>query len=179
MAKTKAQTAKVKAFIAARKKARKAMKASGQYWNKEQYARPVGKVKLTKSLFKKLTAKRRRRKKRSQKGSGEGFLNKMINKLPIEAHLPGHRFTGPGTKLEKRLDKNDNPLPHSKPRNRVDATSLKHDICYRDNRDKAGRTRCDRKMLGQLRKIQKPSFREKLDRALVSRIIMNKVNMRM
>jgi len=121
--------------------------------------------------------KRKRRRRRSnQSGKGSGFLNRAIDKLPFELHLPGHRFTGPGTKLPKRLDRNDKPLPHSKPRNRVDATSLKHDLCYRDNKDAKGRNVCDRRMVAQLRKIKKPSIREWVDRALVSRIIMNKAN---
>ena len=29
------------------------------------------------------------------------FLNSLVNKLPFEMHLPGHNFTGPGTKLNK------------------------------------------------------------------------------
>jgi hypothetical protein len=34
---------------------------------------------------------------------GSGFLNTLINKLPIELHIPGYNFCGPGTKLEKSL----------------------------------------------------------------------------
>jgi len=41
-----------------------------------------------------------------------------------EWHLPGHNFTGPGTQLEKRLERGDEPI------NRVDALSLHHDIRY-------------------------------------------------
>ena len=37
--------------------------------------------------------------------AGEGIMNGFINKLPFEMHLPGHNFTGPGTKLSKRLNK--------------------------------------------------------------------------
>ena len=40
---------------------------------------------------------------KSSKG-GMYTLNKMINSLPVEIHLPGHNFTGPGTKLNKRLN---------------------------------------------------------------------------
>ena len=32
---------------------------------------------------------------------GGSFLNSLVNKLPFEIHLPGHNFTGPGTKLYK------------------------------------------------------------------------------
>ena len=33
---------------------------------------------------------------------GGSLLNKVINNLPFEMHLPGHNFTGPGNKLKKR-----------------------------------------------------------------------------
>ena len=36
--------------------------------------------------------------------TGGSFLNSLVNKLPFEMHLPGHNFTGPGTKLYKRLN---------------------------------------------------------------------------
>ena len=35
--------------------------------------------------------------------AGGSFLNTLVNKLPFEMHLPGRNFTGPGTKLYKRL----------------------------------------------------------------------------
>ena len=41
-------------------------------------------------------------------GSGS-FLNSLANKLPFEMHLPGHNFTGPGTKLNKRLNPDETP----------------------------------------------------------------------
>ena len=41
-----------------------------------------------------------------------------------EWHFPGHNFTGPGTRLEERLERGDEPV------NRVDALSLHHDIRY-------------------------------------------------
>ena len=41
-----------------------------------------------------------------------------------EWHLPGHNFTGPGTKLQYRLERGDEPI------NKVDALSLHHDMRY-------------------------------------------------
>ena len=35
---------------------------------------------------------------------GGSILNKVINNLHVEMHLLGHNFTGPGTKLNKRLN---------------------------------------------------------------------------
>ncbi|ESP02101.1 hypothetical protein LOTGIDRAFT_157250 [Lottia gigantea] len=34
-----------------------------------------------------------------------------MGKYPREKHLPGHNYTGPGTRLDLRLDKNDKPKP--------------------------------------------------------------------
>ena len=39
---------------------------------------------------------------KAQKGGS--LLNKAMNNLPFEMHLPGHNFTGPDTKLKKRLN---------------------------------------------------------------------------
>ena len=35
---------------------------------------------------------------------GSGLFNKAVNNLPFEMHLPGHNFTGPGTRLDRRLN---------------------------------------------------------------------------
>ena len=40
---------------------------------------------------------------------GGSFLNTTINKPPFELHLPGHNFTGPGTKLDKKLNADGTP----------------------------------------------------------------------
>ena len=37
------------------------------------------------------------------------FLSTLVNKLPFEMLLPGHNFTGPGTKLYKRLNPDGTP----------------------------------------------------------------------
>jgi len=38
-----------------------------------------------------------------------GKFNKAVSNLPIELHLPGHNFTGPGTKLDRRLNPDGTP----------------------------------------------------------------------
>ena len=59
-----------------------------------------------------------------------GSYNKAINNLPFEMNLPGHNFTGPGTKLKKQLNLDLTPKEWSKPVNRVDKAAYHHDICY-------------------------------------------------
>ena len=41
--------------------------------------------------------------------SGSGLFSKAVNNLPFELHLPGHNFTGPGTKLDRRLNPDGTP----------------------------------------------------------------------
>jgi len=65
---------------------------------------------------------------------GKGFLNNAINTLPFEMHLPGHNFTGPGTKVDKCLNPNMTPKAWSKLINRVDKTAYHHNICHVKNK---------------------------------------------
>ena len=83
--------------------------------------------------------------------------------------IPGSRFTGPYNLLHLQLDSKDNPLPGNKPYNAVDATSMRHDICYRDY--PTGKHECDRKMLAELNTLVPKGRREKVDRQLVRSII--------
>ena len=104
--------------------------------------------------------------------TGGSLLNKAINNLPIEMHLLGHNFTGPGTKLNKRLNPDLMPKKWSKPINRVDKAAYHHDLCYLKNNDTATRNAvCDKNMLKELEGIYKPSIREKMERGLVSTLI--------
>ena len=107
--------------------------------------------------------------------TGGSILNKMINTLPVEMHLLGHNFTGPGTKLKKRLNQDLTPKEWSKPVNRVDQAAYHHDICYSKNSDTKTRNDvCDRHMLKELGNIYNPSIRERIKRGLVSSLIGTK-----
>jgi hypothetical protein len=56
---------------------------------------------------------------------GEGLVNEIINRLPIELHLPGgYQFCGPGTKLSERLQRGQKGI------NALDAACREHDIAY-------------------------------------------------
>ena len=97
-------------------------------------------------------------------------IYKVIGKIPFKPKrgfvLPRHRFTGPYNPL---LDSKDNPLPGNEPYNAVDATTMRHDICYRDN--PAGKSECYHKMLAELNTLVLKGKREKVDRLLVRSII--------
>ena len=97
-------------------------------------------------------------------------IHKVIGKIPFKPKrcfvLPKHRFTGSYNPLHLQLYSKDNPLPGNELYN---ATSMHHDICYRDN--PAGKSECDRKMLVELNTLVPRGRREKVDRLLVRSII--------
>lgn len=66
------------------------------------------------------------------------LLNRTINNLPFEAHIPGYSFCGPGTKLKERLLRGDvgkNPL---------DEACKQHDIAYSESNDLNMRHKADK-----------------------------------
>jgi len=90
-------------------------------------------------------------------------------------HITGHNFTGPGTKLNKRLNEDMTPKAWSKPINRVDKAAYHHDICYVKNNDTKTRNEvCDKNMLTELNGIYNPTLRERMERGVVSTIIGTK-----
>ena len=71
-------------------------------------------------------------------------IHKVIGKLPRSKRgfvLPYHKYTGPCNPLNEQVDEYDKPLAGQEPYNAVDAISMRHDICYRDNETKEGNTR--------------------------------------
>jgi len=104
--------------------------------------------------------------------SGKGFINDTINSLPPEMHMLRHNFTGPGMKLNKRLNEDMTPKAWSKPINRADKAAYHHDICYVKNKDtKTCNEVCDKNMLTDLNGIYNPTLRERMERGAVSTIL--------
>lgn len=117
---------------------------------------------------------------RMKGSSGGSMLNKAINSLPFEMHLPGHNFTGPGTKLSNRLKADLTPKSWSKPINQIDNAAYHHDVCYLKNKDTETRNKvCDKNMLDEIDGIVNPTLRERLDRSIVEKIIGTKTRLGM
>ena len=74
-------------------------------------------------------------------------IHKAIGKIPFKPKrgfvLPKYRYTGLYIPLRLQLDLKDPPLSREEPCNAVDAISMRHDICYRENQ--SGKPECDRK----------------------------------
>jgi Phospholipase A2-like domain len=64
-------------------------------------------------------------------------INRLINRLPFELHVPGYQYCGPGTRLEKRLARGDSGV------NPLDQACREHDIAYLQT-DLASRHAADR-----------------------------------
>lgn len=104
--------------------------------------------------------------------TGKGVINDILNSgyLP-ELHLPGHNFTGPGTKLRKRLLRQDKPV------NKLDAAAKEHDMEYAIFKDTKDRHIFDKKLQDKAAEIMidpQSSFREKAEAGLVSGIMLSK-----
>ena len=79
----------------------------------------------------------------------------MVNKLPLEMHLPGNNLTGSGTKLNKWLYSDATPKEWSIPINRVDNAAYHHDLCYSISDDaKIANQVCGKTMLNELNEIK-------------------------
>lgn len=74
---------------------------------------------------------------------GGGVINKIINGLPFEAHLPGYNFCGPGTKLSKRLARGDRGI------NKLDEACRIHDIAYSQHKDLSQRHEADKELINR------------------------------
>ena len=75
---------------------------------------------------------------RTNKKKGRGLLNKLIDSLPFEAHIPGdYRYCGPGTRLEERLKRGDPGI------NPLDEACKLHDIAYSKTSDTVERNKAD------------------------------------
>ncbi|KAJ8910229.1 hypothetical protein NQ315_015921 [Exocentrus adspersus] len=83
-----------------------------------------------------MTVDRVRRPRKSERKGGS-LVNSLINKLPLEIHLPGYQYCGPGTKLEKRLARGD---PGKNP---LDKLCKQHDVAYKDSNDLTSRHKAD------------------------------------
>lgn len=66
------------------------------------------------------------------------LVNRAVDVLPIELHLPGYRFCGPGTKLEERLARGERGI------NLLDEACREHDIAYAKYKDNEHRRIADR-----------------------------------
>lgn len=111
---------------------------------------------------------------RKTRVKGAGLINSIISNLPIELHIPGYQFCGPGTKLEKRLARGDTGI------NPLDALCKSHDQAYAATENLSERHAADRVLLeGAKARITAPdsTFGERSAARLIRAIIGAKLMM--
>lgn len=107
---------------------------------------------------------------------GSGLINSVINKLPIELHLPGYQYCGPGTKLEKRLKRGDMGI------NPLDAACKQHDIAYSQHKNIQERHKADKVLTEkawQRFKSKDAKFGEKASALLITNAMKAKTTLGM
>lgn len=103
---------------------------------------------------------------------GNGLINTLIDKLPIELHLPGYNYCGPGTKLKQRLLRGDKGV------NKLDEACKYHDIAYSNYSDLNNRNKADLELLNMAKQRLRSNDAgrgEKLASWIVSKIMKAKV----
>lgn len=78
---------------------------------------------------------------------GSGLFNRLLDKLPVELHIPGYNWCGPGTDITK------NRLPV----NKLDEACKKHDLFYASHKNLKDRHQADKI-------LQKESFQRVRDK---------------
>jgi hypothetical protein len=90
----------------------------------------------------------------------------------FEFHFPGLNYCGPGTDLDKRLEKDGTtPKPKYRPKDRIDEISLRHDLYYKDHPSPRERLVGDDIMLKELYEINNPTCRERCERCIVAPLL--------
>ena len=79
---------------------------------------------------------RDRMKPQKEEEEEDSVLDKIIDLLPFEMHVPGYKFCGPGTKLAERIERGDVGI------NPLDEACRQHDLAY--NNPSSNRRQADR-----------------------------------
>ena len=130
---------------------------------------------LLKGRCKTCNAKKAQFQKKGKK-KGSGLLNSAIDKLPVELHIPGYNYCGPGTKLKKRLDRGDVGI------NALDDACKQHDVAYDRENSLERRHEADKKLASDAVKViksKKTGLKEKLAAAGVAAAMKTKVKLGM
>lgn len=69
---------------------------------------------------------------------GSGIVNTVIDNLPFELHIPGYKYTGPGTNLDLNLSQGIKPV------NKLDEAAMYHDMAYARSDDLDKRHEADK-----------------------------------
>ena len=96
--------------------------------------------------------------------------------IPGELHLLGHNFSGPGTKLNLRLNEDLSPKEWSMPINYLDEACYHHDIEYLKAGDDLNlKHEADARLIDKIKDYQPKSLKERLDKFIIMQAIKLKL----
>lgn len=101
------------------------------------------------------------------------LLNWFINNLPFELHFPGYNYCGPGTNLQKKLERGIKGV------NLLDEYCKDHDLAYTKYSSLKERHRADLKLMKMAKRRSSAadaSFGEKIVANLVNKAMLAKVS---
>ena len=99
--------------------------------------------------------------------SGCGLLNTLINKLPVEIHIPKYQYCGLERKLSKRLARGDSGI------NSLNQACKEHDIAYSKNRESGEeRSKADKILANRALETVKATNSSSSEKALKSKFGM-------
>lgn len=82
----------------------------------------------------------KQKKRRQNLQIGRGLLNTIIDNLPMEVHIPGFQYCGPGTRLQKRYNQGQRGI------NKLDNACMYHDMAYAKDSSIKARNIADRQL---------------------------------
>ena len=114
-----------------------------------------------------------------------GDIQKFYSKLPGfiwsrypgEKHLPSYNYLGPGTRLDIRLNKNNNPKVGEKPINAIDHLAYIHDLAYQKSDNISDRHEADIQMINGLKQLKNLSIPQRLIRAMIVKLFQTKIKL--
>ena len=99
----------------------------------------------------------------------------MWGKYKGEHHLPSYNYPGPNTRLDIRLDENNQPKPGEEPINAIDQLTYIHDLAYQKSDKIEDRHRADQEMINELKQLKNLSIPQRLIRAMIIKLFQAKL----
>ena len=94
-----------------------------------------------------------------------------------EKHLPSYNYLGPGTRLDIRLDENNNAKPGEEPINAIDQLAYIHGLAYQKSDNIEDRHRADREMINGLKSLTNLSIPQRAIRAMIIKLFQAKIKL--
>ena len=112
-----------------------------------------------------------------------GDIQKFTSKLPGfiwenykgEHHIPSYNYLGPNTRLDIRLDENNQPKPGEEPIYAIDQLAYIHNIAYQKSDNISDRHEADIQMISGLKQLKDLSIPQKLIRAMIIKLFQAKL----